>query len=223
MKSITILFFALFFFFPSEYLTAQLNWGTISEEDKHIVSAKIAWDFGLAYELGYNYQLKSPIPVFLQASYSFPSGSNLFDDFKTKLGAQAKLLQYKEFHFSLGIYGLYRRFETPLALMHNFGGEINGAIGYYKPKWFVAAEAGFDKAIVTYFKHSNTYKAFIYSDVTDGWYKPTAGGHFNFGLQAGYSFKRNDIVFRFGKVIQQDFKGTPLIPYYFRLGYQRKF
>ena len=26
--------------------------------------------------------------------------------------------------------------------------------GYYQRKWFVAGEAGFDKAIVTHFKHS---------------------------------------------------------------------
>jgi hypothetical protein len=92
-------------------------------------------------------------------------------------------------------------------------------LGYYKPKWFVAGEVGFDKAIVTYFKHSETFKETIFTDVKDGWYEPSTGGNFLYGIQTGYSFNKSDITLNIGMVTTQDFKTTPLIPYYLMLGY----
>ena len=94
---------------------------------------------------------------------------------------------------------------------------MTGVIGYYKPKWFVAVEVGFDKAIVTHFKHSENFRN-NFPDVQDGWYAPT-GGNFHYGIQTGYSFKNSDLTLTIGNFITQDFKTTPLIPYYFKLGY----
>ena len=59
----------------------------------------------------------------------------------------------------------------------NFGSDLSSTIGYYKPKWFVATEVGFDKAIVTHFKHSDLFKEH-FPDVKDGWYEPATGGNF---------------------------------------------
>src|SRR5690606_25946338 len=104
--------------------------------------------------------------------------------------------------------GIYRRFENPLVRLQNFGGEMKGSFGYYKKNWFVAGEVGFDKAIVTHFKHSDTLKENNYSDVKDGWYQPATGGNFLYGIQGGYSFKKSDITLNLGKVTTQDFKTT---------------
>ena len=43
----------------------------------------------------------------------------------------------------------------------NFGSDMSGIIGYYRAHFFVAGEAGFDKAIVTHFKHSENTKISI--------------------------------------------------------------
>ncbi len=95
---------------------------------------------------------------------------------------------------------------------------MTGVIGYYKPKWFVAGEVGFDKAIVTHFKHSENFIN-DFPNTQDGWYEPSTGGNFHYGIQTGYSFKNSDLTLTIGNFITQDFKTTPLIPYYFKLGY----
>jgi hypothetical protein len=62
-----------------------------------------------------------------------------------------------------------------------------------------------------------------YPNAKDGWYEPATGGNFYYGVQTGYSFGNNDVTLKAGKVIQQDFKTDPVIPFYFQLGYNRRF
>ena len=104
----------------------------------------------------------------------------------------------------------------------NFGSDMSGIVGYYRPKWFVAGEFGFDKAIVTHFRHSKAYKD-QYPGVVDGWYEPATGGNLYYGLQAGFSFRKQDIFLRAGKILTQDYKTTPMVPIYGQLGYNIKF
>ncbi len=204
-------------------LTQSVNWASLKSDQKHILHLHTGWDYGLVYGLGYSHQVKSKFPVLLNVSYSFPSGENLVDDFKTKIGGQVPFYQIESFQFSASIHAIYRRFENPLVRLQNFGSEMACVIGYYKPTWFVAGEFGFDKAIVTHFKHTEAFKETIYDNVNDGWYEPATGGNFNYGLQAGYSFKRSDIIFKLGAMLTQDFKTTPLVPYYLHLGFNYKF
>lgn len=200
----------------------SVNWASLQSEQKHVVHVNAGWDYGLVFGAGYAYQVKSKISVLLHASYSFPSGRQLLDDFKTKIGGQVRVYRVGDFQFSASVYGIYRRYGNPLVRLQNFGSEMNAVIGYYRPKWFMAAEVGFDKAIVTHFKHSGLFKEMVYAGVEDGWYEPASGGNFNYGLQAGYSLKKCDFTFKIGKVITQDFKTTPMIPYYLQLGFNYK-
>ncbi len=199
----------------------SVNWASLKGDNKHIVHVTTGFGYGLVYGVGYSHKLKSKMPILLDASYSFPSGGKLFDDFKTKIGGQARLYSIGNFQFSASIHGIYRRYENTLVRMQNFGSEMTGVIGYYKPKWFVAGEVGFDKAIVTNFKHSQSFKD-NYPQVVDGWYIPT-GGNFYYDLQTGFSFNQHDIYLKVGMIISQDFKTTPLIPWYGQIGYNYKF
>ncbi len=200
----------------------SINWESLKSEQKHILNIQTGWDYGLVFGAGYSHQLNSKLPLLLNVSYSFPSGDKLFDDFKTKLGGQVRLYKVRNVQFSTSIHGMYRRYENPLVRLQNFGTEITAVIGYYKPKWFLAGEVGFDKAIATQFKHTKLYKETIFENVKDGWSEPATGGNFNYGIQAGYSFQRSDILFEIGIVNTQDFKSTPLIPYYLQLGFNYK-
>ncbi len=195
-----------------------LNWSSL-ESTKHIVSVGIGWDYSLAYSAGYGYKLNSKRPIMLNLNLSAPAGEKVLDDFKVKLGGQIVLLNKSNLKGSMVLNGIYRRYENPLVRLQNFGSEMKGIFGYYKPKWFLAGEVGFDKAIVTHFKHSQILKETIYQDVKDGWYEPATGGNFQFGLQTGYSFKNSDLTLNIGMVTTQDFSTTPLIPYYLMLGY----
>lgn len=198
-----------------------VNWKTL-ENTRHVVSAGVGWDYSISYSLGYGYQLKTNLPMVLGVNFSIPSGEKFLDDFKTKIGGQILLLNTANIRGSITLNGIYRRYENPLVRLQNFGSEMKGTLGYYKASWFVAGEISFDKAIVTHFKHPDLYREIIYGDVKDGWYEPATGGNFLYGLQTGYSFKQGDITLNFGKVVTQDFKATPLIPFYLMLGYNHR-
>ncbi|SJZ84711.1 hypothetical protein SAMN04488128_1011834 [Chitinophaga eiseniae] len=201
-------------------LRAQvINWGNLQDGQRHWINAHTGAQYGMVFGLGYAYQLAdSEFPVIANAAYSFPSGNNLLDDFKAKLGTQVRLLQMNDFHFAVKAHGIFRGYENELVRLLNWGMDLSGTIGYYRPSWFVAGEAGFDKAISTRFKHTDTYKK-QYPDVKDGWYAPATGGNFNYGLQGGVSFGRHDITLSGGGLLQEDFKKKPLLPFYLLLGY----
>lgn len=219
MKPIKIVILTLTLIGSSLPICAQtLNWNSL-DSTKHIINLGVGWDYSLSYSLGYGYQINTKTPLILNANFSIPSGENLLDDFKIKAGGQIVLLNKTNFKGSITLNGIYRRYENPLVRLQNFGSEMKGTFGYYKPKWFVAGEIGFDKAIVTHFKHSKSFKENIFQEVKDGWYEPTTGGNFLYGLQTGYSFKKSDITLNIGMVKTQDFQSYPLIPYYLMFGY----
>jgi hypothetical protein len=203
-------------------ISQTLNWYSL-EDSRHILAAGIGWEYSVLYSLGYAYQLNTEVPIVLTSNFSIPSGEKLLGDFKTKIGGQILLLNKANLKGSIALNGIYRRYENPLVRLQNFGSELKGTLGYFRSKWFVAGEVGFDKAIVTQFEHFETFKETVFSDVKDGWYKPSTGGNFQFGLQTGYSFKKSDLTLNIGMVTTQDLKTSPLIPYYFILGYNHRF
>ena len=204
-------------FLYQQSFSQTLNFNNLKREDKQIVTANAGLDYGLVYGAGYGYQVKSKKPLILSVQLSGPSGENLTDDFKTKIGAQMRFYKIRNFHFTAKAHGIYRKNKNDFVALQNFGAEVSATIGCYKQKWFTAVEVGFDKAIVTHFKHSEDYKQ-IYPGVQDGWYEPATGGNFNFGVLGGYSFKRSDIFLEGGLVTTQNFSKSQL-PFYGRLGY----
>jgi hypothetical protein len=204
-------------------LPAQtLNWASLKPEQKHIINAGFGLEYGMVYNLGYGFQLPLKFPIVLNAEFSMPSGGSLFDDFKSKVGAQMKVVSYQNFAFTARASGIFRRFENSLSRLLNFGSDFAGTIGYYRSKWFVAGEIGFDKAIITHFKPTDLYMQ-SFPEAQNGWYEPTSGGNLYYGLQVGFSIKdHHDIFLKAGKIINQDFATTPLVPMYFQLGYNFK-
>jgi hypothetical protein len=200
-----------------------INWASLKEENKHIVNAGFGLEYGAIYGLGYGYQINNRLfPIVVNIEYSFPSGNKIFNDFKTKIGVQIRWIEYHGFQFSTKINGVFRRYGNDFSRLVNFGSDVSGIFGYYRPKLFVAGEVGFDKAIVTHFRHSKAYKD-QYPGAVDGWYEPATGGNFYYGLQTGFSFRKQDVYLRAGKILSQDFKTTPMIPFYGQLGYNIKF
>lgn len=206
----------------SNYCHAQsINWAGLKEEDRHLLNLNVGIDYGVIYGVGYGYQLKSKLPVIFNAEFSIPSGNRFFDDFKTKIGAHVKLLEVSNIGVSVNVNGVFRRYANTLVRLSNFGATANVIIGYYGPKWYVNGEFGFDKAIVTHFKHKDAYKS-NFPEVKDGWYEPSTGGNVQCGMQVGYSFNHSDVYLKGGKTIAQDFKTSPTIPIYMQLGYNLK-
>ena len=223
MKSIKfVLFTILFFGFLINGNAQTLNLKTI-DSTKHIFHLGVGLDYSFSYALGYTRKLNSKTPIIIHANFSIPAGENLLDDFKTKIGGQFVLINQSRLKASLALSGIYRTYKSPLVTLQNFGSEAKGVIGYYRPKWFIAGELGFDKAIVTHFKHSALFKETIYQDVKDGWYEPSTGGNLSYGLQTGYSFKKSDLTLNIGKITTENIETTPLFPIYLMFGYNFRF
>ena len=197
------------------------NWSRLENTNRHLLEARFSWDYGVTYGIAYGYHFNLHFPMIANIEYSFPSGSKIFDDFKTKYGVQTCWINQGRFRASTNLQGVFRRYENNFVRLVDFGSDFSGTAGYYRNKWFVAGEAGFDKAISTNFKHSKSYRD-QYPGVVDGWYEPATGGNFYYGLTTGYSFDKGDLSLKLGKVISQDFKVTPLIPFYLQLGYSLK-
>jgi len=200
-----------------------VNWANLNEENRHIITAKFGIEYGVIYEIGYGYQIKTNLfPIVANVDFSFPSGNFSFDDFKIKIGGQIRLIEYHNFQLSTKIQGVFRRYGNDFVRLLNFGSDMSAVVGYYNQNWFAAVQVGFDKAIVTHFKHSSAYKD-QFAGVVDGWYQPPTGGNFYYGLQAGYSLVNHDFYLIAGKILTQDFKTKPILPLYGQLGYNLKF
>lgn len=220
--SFAFLFPYLFMGFFHTANSQSINWKSLDSTNL-LLGLGIGWDYSLAYSLGYAHKVEAKTLLLLNANITIPSGKMPLDDFRTRMGAQILVLKKSNIMAALALNGIYRRYESPLARLQNLGLEMGGTFGYYKQSWFAAGELGFDKAIFTHFRHSDTFKETILQEVQDGWYKPTTGGHFSYGLLGGYSFGQSDIILNIGMVRTQDFKSSPLIPYYLRLGYNFRF
>lgn len=220
MRTLKISFQILLFILVAHSAQAQTqNWAGAPGDYRHFFRASFGLEQGVVLGLGYGYKLDmGPIPVILTAQYSMPAGGHFTDDFKVRTGVQIRWFESGNVHFSTNIDGVFRRFENDYARIANFGCDVAGILGYYRPHWYLAGEARFDKAIVSHFKHSATYRE-SFPEVGDGWYEPPTGGNFFYGLQAGVSFGKQDLYLRAGKVLAEDFKTVPMLPFYGQVGY----
>ena len=111
-----------------------INWARLNEGSKHIVNANFGLEYGVIYGLGYGHQIKTRLfPIVVNLEYSFPSGNTIFDDFKTKIGVQIRWIEYHGFQFSTKINGVFRSYRNDFDRLVNFGSDVSGIIGYYRP------------------------------------------------------------------------------------------
>lgn len=173
--------------------------------------------YGLPNGAAYGYPLTPQLPVILRAAYSFPPRDKIFDDFRKRIGVSIPLAKVVDFQFSAQLNGLFRRYENALSRLAIAGSDLNAMAGYYKRKWNIAAQFGFDKAIGIHFKYSEIYKR-NFPKVRDGW-EDAGGGDFYYGVQAGYLFKRHDIYFNGGRILTRGSKTTALVAFFAQLDY----
>lgn len=198
-----------------------INWK--NNNHNSLVNVGVGLEYGSVYNIGFGQKIEiGKIPIIVNTEISIPFGEKKIDDFKTKIGGIVRVLKINNINIGIKVQGIFRVYNNDFVRILNFGSDFSTTIGYYRPKWFVSTEVGFDKAIVSHFKHTDLYKS-NFPDVVDGWYEPSTGGNFYYGLQTGYSFKKHDITLKIGKLVTQDFKTTPIIPFYLQLGYNYKF
>jgi hypothetical protein len=119
-------------------------------------------------------------------------------DWRVRLGGQSSLARWRSVHLTGSAAFVARGTENSIYRGVNFGADVGGTLGVYRPRWFVAGEAGKDKAIVTHIAHTTWYRNYFYPDAKDGWYVD-AGGTVRYGAQAGVSLGRAELVARIGR------------------------
>lgn len=219
-----LMVFIVFIHFHNNLSAQTINWSNNFKDKKHLLHLNLGMEYGLTVGLGYHYLIPiKHFPLWIGGELSAPLGSKLFDDHKVKLGTQIRVIKLNRFQFTALVQGISRRYQNQSVTLYNFGSHFAGTIGYYQHKWFFGIESGFDKAIVTNFKHSEWYRRNIYDNVQDGWYQPSTGGNFYYVLIGGISSKNIDFTMRAGKILQQDFSSQPLVPVYGQVGINFKF
>lgn len=221
MKKIIILIIFSVFLIGSVY-SQNVNWRWLNDESPNHVHLKIGYDFGVTTQFGYSRYIKIIKPVLLTVDYSFPMGHIIFDDFKIRYGGQAEIVEWKNFIASFKLFGNFKRHETELVRIFNFGIESSMLVGYYKPSWHLALEFGIIKAIISNLKHSGIVKE-NYPAIQDGWFK-SPGGYFNYGIQSsktiGDSF---DLSFRIGFTNAFGNDKNAILPHYAQAGIMKRF
>lgn len=200
----------------------NINWRSIHNQQKNMVTAQLGLDYGTTVQVGYFRPIRAFRPILLGADFSMPAGEDLLDDFKVRWGGMIEVYEYNGFSVTGKILANYRRNEMSLVRMQSFGSEFAIISGYYKPTWHAALELGFDKAISTHLKHTDLMKE-TYPDVQDGWYVPT-GGNWYYGIQGSKSIgQQTDATLRLGLTNAQKDDEDSLLPFYLQLGINRRF
>ncbi|MFV0378531.1 MAG: hypothetical protein ACK5JD_14650 [Mangrovibacterium sp.] len=217
--SIVIIAIAALSFFHRKAQAQSVNWENISKENRHLLHANMGAEYGMVYGLGYHYTLATgTLPMLVGVDLSSAFGETFLDDNKALIGTHIGVFNVNHIQVATKIQGVFRSYQNQSVALLNFGCDLAATLGYYRKKWFAAAEVGFDKAIVTHFRHSDWYRNNIYSNVQNGWYQPATGGNFYYGLNFGVSVKTIDITLRVGKIIEEDFDTEPILPFYGSVG-----
>lgn len=138
-------------------------------------------------------------------------------DFRARLGAQARLLRWRDLNVTANLAFVTRGTKNQVYRAINLGADLSSTVGVHRRGWFAAGEVGFDKAIVTRLTHTDWYRENVYPEAKNGWYVAT-GGTWRFGVVSGVAVGRTELVLRAG--IPRTERGRSLaIPYYASLGF----
>lgn len=214
---------AVFSFLALNGVQAQnINWKWAEGDNRHYGHVNFGYDFGITTQLGYSYLTQIKKPLLLTADYSFPMGKDLLDDHKIRLGGQIQAFEQGNLMLTVKLYGSLKRHETNFVRMFNLGLETSGLLGFYKPKWHIAAELGWMKPATSHLKHSGALKD-NFPSVTDGWYTSN-GGYYFYGIQAGKSITKSwDLSLNVGATNAINDHKEAIIARYARIGLLKMF
>ena len=118
-------------------------------------------------------------------------------DFRARIGTQTSLAHWRSVHLTGSASAVMRGTDNAIYRGFNWGADVSGTLGVYRPRWFAAGELGKDKAIVTHITHSRWYRDNYYPDAKDGWYLD-AGGTMRAGVTSGIAVGRTELALRAG-------------------------
>jgi hypothetical protein len=193
------------------------------EAGQQSVSAETGLQSGVVTSLGYAMGLRlrsidRTLMPFAQATLLVARPD--LRDYGLRAGAQVSVVSIGWFDLSaqlaLGVAGTENSIYTGTALRT----DLALLAGHYGRRWFAVAEAGYDRAWLTYIENSAYYRAF-FAEAKDGWYAGT-GGKLHAGAKGGASFGAVEVVLRAGVVKTETLQDLDL-PFYATLGANYRF
>jgi hypothetical protein len=165
--------------------------------------------FGLDPALVASVGYQRTIPVFKQNVWVAVEAGVVapdFDarDFRTRVQIRTTLAHWQSVHLLVSAAFLTRGTENSVHRAFNFGADVTGTLGVYRPSWFVAGEFGFDKAVITHITHTDWYRTYFYPEAKDGWYL-NAGGTHHYGASAGVAIGALELSAKGGWRMTEDF------------------
>jgi hypothetical protein len=118
-------------------------------------------------------------------------------DWALRAGAQASVLRAGWFDLSAQLALEVASTENSIYDGTDLRTDLTLFAGHYGHRWFAVAEAGYDRAWLTYIKNSAWYRMNFYSGAQDGWYAGT-GGVLRAGAKGGLTLGRIEVVLEAG-------------------------
>lgn len=96
MKAITlkaVITIIAFSFFQNKMYAQAVNWENTFKQNKNLLHANIGAEYGITAALGYHRLIPvKRFPLWIGGGFSIPSGNQLADDCKVRLGAQIRIV-----------------------------------------------------------------------------------------------------------------------------------
>lgn len=136
--------------------------------------------------------------IMVSTEFAMPLAKVDLGDYRLKIGAQTSIINYNHWDLSIPVHLIMRGTRNWMHSATSFGADFTALFGYYREKWFINLELGYDMAFLTKITATDRYKKYYYSDFKNGWYGNTS--HFFIrGIRAGYRIRRTEITLRAGE------------------------
>ncbi|MBL8958871.1 MAG: hypothetical protein JNJ98_03390 [Gemmatimonadetes bacterium] len=150
-------------------------------------------------------------------------GGGTFDvgDYRLRILGTSSMLQLGAFRLATSAAFVTRGTRNTVYRATNMGADVGATVGHYRPRWFLAAEGGFDKAIVTHVAFTRTYREVHHPEARSGWYVDT-GGNWRYGVMSGVTIGRTEFVVRAG-IPRTEGNRSLVVPAYLTVGIGRRY
>lgn len=192
-----------------------LNFAQTPSPSGNVISLNLGFDHAFQATVGFAHQFKTVRPLVVGTEFSLPSGNTLLDDWRWKTGAQYNFLQSGNFRLTGKAQLVFRKRKTDYVNHFGWGTDLGLIGGWYREKFFLAAETGYDRTWFSHIRHDQPYLE-QFPEAVSGWYQSKAANVY-VGIQGGYSWQRLDINLRLGRTFRPNGSAN-LVPLYAMLG-----
>jgi len=191
----------------------EVNLSRLDDEPANRVHVRTGAEYGFVAGVGYARTVSLlDRRLLLTGDVTVPFGGVDASDYRVRTGALVPIVGARRWRLAGSVAPTVRGTQNAAGTMTSLGTDLGVQGGFYARHWFVAGETGFDWSMTTHITHSDEYRELVYPGARDGWYA-MSGGIIRYGVQAGASFGRHDLVLRAGQMVEIGGE-TPMLPFY---------